>query len=400
MKKIFKRLILIIIILLTLRLITYAFKSKHTIKYNINDIYIDEIYNKDKYYFNIKIKDIEFSFQYKNIFNKSKKVIKKIETYNKDDLVCIYPVLKNNNVLDIICSKDDIQYSYTYLKEELNDFVNLLIKKGYKNTSWIEQTKTKKIGTSIIYQTNIEDNTFIYIWKYNGFYSINNKKLKQINYFNNDTYLNNLGIQVNNYYVVPDYNQKYEYNKLIIFNMINDNIKTLNFKKGLTITNDYYNNGVVNNNLYVFDTDNLKQYKINIKRNKYEEVGNKNNNALYYNGTWQTRNIYDFVTNKLEFLVEEDIPNILKEYKQVYNYKDNYYYIDKDNIILYNNNLKSKTYLFNSSSINNIKLVEDTLYFIEDNTLYSYNILNGLNKLIIYDELSFNKVNRYAIYKK
>ena len=55
MKKIFKRLILIIIILLTLRLITYAFKSKHTIKYNINDIYIDEIYNKDKYYFNIKI---------------------------------------------------------------------------------------------------------------------------------------------------------------------------------------------------------------------------------------------------------------------------------------------------------------------------------------------------------
>lgn len=398
MKKIYKKIILVIIVLIAIKFITYTFKSKHDIKYEIgNKILINETYNDNKYYFNIKFNNETFSFQYENLFKKNKKVIKQIETYEKDDLLCIYPILKNNSILDIICVKNNVQYSYTYLKDELKDFKNTLNEKGY---TWEEEAISKKLGNAIIYQNNIKDNTYIYIWKYNGFYSINNKKLKQINYFSSDTYLNNLGIQINNYYVIPDYDQKYEYNKLIIFNMINDKIKTLNFKKGLTITNDYYNNGVVDDKLYLFDTDNLKQYKINVKKSRYEEIGNKDRNALYYNGKWETRNIYDFVTNKIEFKEEVKIPSILKSYQQVFNYKDNYYYVDEENVVLYNEKLNQKTYLFSSKIINDIKLIEDTIYFIDGNTLYSYNILDGLRSIITYDELEFNKVNRYAIYKK
>ena len=38
--------------------------------------------------------------------------------------------------------------------------------------------------------------------------------------------------------------------------------------------------------------------------------------------------------------------------------------------------------------------------FVSDNTLYSYSFKNSLNKVLIYDELSFNNTNRISIYKK
>ena len=56
-----------------------------------------------------------------------------------------------------------------------------------------------------------------------------------------------------------------------------------------------------------------------------------------------------------------------------------------------------KVFLFNEE-ITDFKLVNDTIYYISEDTLYAYSFTNGLNRLLTYSELSFNPSNRLAIY--
>ena len=78
--------------------------------------------------------------------------------------------------------------------------------------------------------------------------------------------------------------------------------------------------------------------------------------------------------------------------------KDTYYYVTKDNnVYYYNSNNKIKVLLFNKK-IKDFKLAKETLFFIENDTLYSYNQKEGIKKLLTYKELSFNWDNRLAIY--
>ena len=69
------------------------------------------------------------------------------------------------------------------------------------------------MGNVISYYENINKDTYIYVWKYNGFYTFNNKKQQMLDIFKNDTYVNNLGVKVGKYYVLPDYDEKYKFSK-------------------------------------------------------------------------------------------------------------------------------------------------------------------------------------------
>ena len=100
MKKIIKKIVILIIVILLLQLILYIFKTKHNINYvivnNNEKIKVNEIFSNNNYLLNINYDDKKFVFSYENKFYKSKKIIKNIEIYNKKDLTCIYPILKNN----------------------------------------------------------------------------------------------------------------------------------------------------------------------------------------------------------------------------------------------------------------------------------------------------------------
>ena len=405
MKKVVKKIFLIFLALLFIEIIFYLFKSNHDITYKIkgdkNEYAIHEIFKNNKYYLEVTIDhDTKISFNYDNKFHKASKILTKVEYYKDDanDLVCIYPVLKRGNYLNVICSKDNELYYYDYVKDKINFFIEKLIAKGYSSSSWIDNDISSKLGSSKIYQNNIPNNTYIYVWKYNGFYTLNYKKIEQLNVFQKDTYLNKLGTQVNQYYIIPNYDEDYDYSSLYIFNMVNNTIRTLKFKKN--ISQDYYINGVVNNKLYFFDKEKLLQYKVNPRYRSYEIIGNKDAGGLYYDGKWSTLNIYDFKKAELKFNTEEIIPDELKKYELVYRYKNDYYYFEDNNFMIYNDVFKTKTFLFNIGKINNQKFINNDLYFIKGNILYYYNVYNGLHKIMEYEELSFNKVNRYAIYKK
>ena len=406
MKKIIKLLISIFILILFFELITFIFKTHHEITYNLKDqnekYKVTEIYKNKKYYLKIENKTYKYSFEINNTFHKRKKIIKKIYTYSIDKTKCIYPQTKNkkNQETNIICSKDNKTYSYLNYQKKLTPFIQKLQKQGITSPSWNKQSNsTKNIETLSAYQKNINTNTHILIYKYNGFYNISNKKLEIIKLFKNDTYINTLGANIDRYYIIPNYNQKYDYNQLYIIDMKTGKVKTKDIKQ--KISKDSYINGIINNEIYLFDKDELKQYKISKKGKKVEEVGNKKQGALYYNLKFETKDVYTFRDNNIKFKTTNDyIKQIEKNtsIKFIEKQNDTYYYVTKEgNVYYYNTNNKIKVLLFNKN-IKDFKLIKETLFFIENDTLYSYSQQEGIKKLLTYKELSFNWDNRLAIY--
>ena len=396
MKKLLKRIIFIIVMIIIINAILSIFKKSHVVNYSIKNnkinVNINEVYKNKKYYFVIKVNDKKFSFSYDNHFNKRKRLVKDIIVSKEDDMLCIFPILSNDNYYGTICNKDNVLYNGSYFSN-LN--INDTLQKRNLKTS--KKEEIKDIQEAKVYLSNIPDNTYIYVWKYNGFITINNKNVQTLNIFSNDTYINKLGIQVDKYYILPNYDEKYEYKKLFIINMTNNKIKELVFDKKDVITNDYVNNGIINNKLYLFDVDNYVQYEINPKKNKYKKVGNKKDGFVFYDKEKVKVNYFDLKNRQTfnYYSIEE-----LNDYQNIINDFDSYYYVDNDDVILYNVTLKEKTYLFHFKEVNNLFSNSTDLYFISGNTLYRYSLLEGLSKILVYDELLFNKTNRYSIYKK
>ena len=404
MKKVAKLVLAIFIITLFFELIAYIFKDSHKVEYEIknkqNKFTINEVYKNKKYYILITSKKYKYSFELKDNFHKKKKIVSKIIEYKTKDALCIYPVIKKSNNTNIICSKNNNSYAYTYYKNELSDFVIDLQNKGYSNNSWQEASNYQtKLDTLKIYDKNINDNTYIYIYKYNGFYTINNKSSDRIKLFKNDNYNNTLGIQLNKYYIVPNYDQKYDYKDFYIINMTNNKVKTKTYKK--EISKDSYINGIIDNEIYIFDKDELKQYKIYKNGKKIKEVGNKNDGVLYYDLEFKTKDVYTFRDEEITFKTFKDYISKVEQntsLKYIKNNDDTYYYQTKNNnVYYYNTNNKQKVLLFNKK-ISDFILIDDTIYFISEDTLYSYNINEGSKKLVTYSELEFNYKNRIAIY--
>ncbi len=405
MKKIFKLIIVLLIIFIFFELIIFVFKTNHEVEYTIknnNQTYkINETYKNHKYYFKITNKNEIYSFETDNDFHKRKRVIKGLYLYDGNDLKCIYPILKkDNNKSNIICTENRKSYSYEYYKNELKIFVSELKEEGYYSPSWKEESKKqRKIDAVSVYPNSIGEDTYIYIYKYNGFYRITNDSISKVRLFKNDTYKNTLGVQVNKFYVIPNYNEKHDYSTFYRIDMTTNKKKEIKLKN--KISKDSYVNGVLDNKIYIFDKDSLKQYQINPKKKKVKEVGNKEKGIIYYNLKEKRINVYEARDKQKTF---KTIGNYIKQLeknttlKHIVKDKDTYYYqIKNNNLYYYNSNSKTKVLILNKP-ISDLKLVNDTLYFISDSNLYSYSFTEGLKKLVTYNELSFNPKNRIAIY--
>ena len=406
MKKVSKLIIKIFIIILFFELIAYVFKDSHKVEYEVknktNNFTINETFKNKKYYFLItnKKNKYTYSFEIDNRFHKKKKIIDKIIEYKTKDKLCIYPVIDKSNETNIICSKDNNSYAYIYLKNEVKDFVKDLKDKGYKNNSWKDENNSQsKLDTLSIYNKNIDEKTYIYIYKYNGFYTMNRENNDIIKLYKDDHYINTLGTNVDKYYIIPDYDQKHDYKKFYVINMTNNKIKERVYKK--EISSDSYINGVLKNEIYLFDKDALKQYKIYRKGKKIKEIGNKEDGVLYYDLKFKTKDVYTFRDEEMIFKTFKDYISKMENktsIKYIRNDLDTYYYqTDKNDVYYYNINSKQKVLLFNKK-ISDFILINNKLYFISEDTLYSYSANDGLKKLVTYSELNFNPKNRIAIY--
>jgi hypothetical protein len=386
MKKVVKKVILLFLIFLLLQLMLFIFKKEHNISYDLSfnniNYEINEVFKNNRYNFKIKVNNNYFVFDIDNNYHKKKKIIDKLYYYENNNTKCIYTPLENS---DIVCLENEILK--TFSSSSASNFAKELKKLGYSNPNWnTKDSIIKKIDQVSVNANNVKDNTYIYLWKYNGFFSINNKSLDKINIFSNDTYINNLGILVDKYYLVPNYDEKYDFKTMYIYNMTKNKRKEIKFKK--KVSYDSYINGVVDNKVYLFDKDNLIQYEIDVKKRKVNTVGDtKSGGLIYSNGKFKNINIYEFRKNNIFY--ENDYSSIIGESS---------YYLKNKSFYKYNSIFKVSTLLFKVNNITNVSMANDDIYFISDNKLYLYD--GALKEILSYDELSFNSINRYAVYTK
>ena len=154
----------------------------------------------------------------------------------------------------------------------------------------------------------------------------------------------------------------------------------------------------MDNKLYLFDKSNLVQYEIDPIRRNYRITGNKTVNAQYYDGEWQTRNIYDFSRKEIKF--EQNYP-IKENYREAFETDKFYYYYNNNNEFykVYKKNLNNPIYLFKYDDIAEVNVYNEKIYFINNDTLYRYDS-TGIKEILVNKELQYNYDNIYSVYLK
>lgn len=405
MKKIFSFILVLAVLFLVFQFGITLFKSKHNVDYSIKildkELAIHEEYYKDKkndyYYLEVTFNKIKFVFDIDNTFNKQKKIIRDIKIYEEDDLTCISPVyIKNNDDPEIICNIGSDQYSYTSIKEkyDLDEFVESI--ENFNEEKYTGSETITPADRNKVYKNNMYENETILVYNYANLVKITKNKNAIIRFSEKDVYNNELGVLIDKYYILPKYENKPEYSSLLIIDITNENIKELEIEEKLS-TNTYIN-GIVDNKLYLFDKSNLVQYEIDpIKRN-YRVTGNKTVDAQYYDGKWETRNIYDFSKRELKFVNSYPIK---ENYIGAFETDKYYYYYNRDNEFykVYKQNSNKPIYLFSFDDMEEIKVSNDHIYFINDDTLYRYDS-TGIKKILMNKEFQYNYNNIYGVYFK
>lgn len=399
MKFLLKSLITFLILYTVLKFTIFFFNKGHTVNYNIGNFNIKEILNtkeNNNYYFDITTEKTKMNFQINENYNKSEKVIKKLY-YKKIDLYkCFLPIFKNNKILtDIMCLKDDtIYYAHDLNNANINNYFKQY---GYDPSPYKDNAQGITISNSqTLYKDNLLENNYIAIESYKGLTLFNSKE-NSVKIFNNDVYKKPISIFTDKYYIVADYNSEYSFKNFYIVNIING--QKTNIRSYDDISFDSYIEGVVDDEIYLFDKDAGKQYKISIKYESVEEIGNKDN-IKYYNGKWTTitlsealngKKFENYYVNIKGYDKAEKIGNYYYLYKKV----NNQYSVYKADI----QNKKLKTYLFETTDLNSVIHVKDKIYYRNNNDFYYYSN-NGIRKILTNTELEFNDDISLGVYEK
>lgn len=400
MKYLINTLLILLILLFSLKLVIHIFDKGHETKYSIGNFNVKEkltVKNNNNYYFEIKREKFKMNFQIFENFNKNEKIISKIEYKDAGEYQCIMPIFKGNKLLtDIMCVKgNQITYYHDMNNPEVDSFANDLAKYGYNKEDYLDKTESKKISNvQTLYEENILPNHYLAIENYKGLTLINNV-IKSVKLFQNDIYKKPVSIFTGKYYVVADYDEEYTFKKFYVVNLINGNIKEIRSYNEISF--DSVVEGVVNDEIYLFDKDAEVQYKVSIKDESIE----KNSEIKYYDGKWGTMSLNEALSGKKFDNYYSDEVNGYDKVNKV----GNYYYLyqkEGDKYLVYRADVQNKdiiTYLFTTTDLESVIYVKDYIYFKKDNTIYYYGKY-GTRKLIENSELEFNEDLSFGVYAK
>lgn len=358
--------LIIILIIVLISLIMSIFKTKsYSLEYNIDEYEISENYNNESnyYYYEISKEELNYNFLYETSYQKEKKLIKEVKEYNDGDYNCI--TIRSNYIKAYPqCSYKNkyIDYHLTSdkMKEKLSDYFTM------------PKIKEEKYENYTIYN----DDEKIFIWSYKGFNYLNNGKIEFIKIFDKDIYEIPLATKINNYIIVPDYEQEHYFNKIYIINL--DTTQVEEWKLKHEISFDSYIQGTNDKSIYLIDKKSKKQYELVPHKKKMRIIAKANNQAtVYENGKLSKESLNKLVT---------------KEQKFTYNKNYNYELLKK---ILYLSYIDStnKIKISNNKIDTIIDTYKDNVYYLIGDTLYKYNQKYGEIKLITYSEWEFNYKN-------
>ena len=341
------------------------FKTKsYSLDYQIKDTSISENYdNANKYYYyKLTYNNFSCDFIYESEYIKERKLISGIKKYYNDDYTCLI-VDSDYFTINPLCSNKEELIDYHLIDEETKD----KIKKYYKTPS----TTELKLNNYEIYNT--EDTKVI--WNYKGINIIEKDKIESVNIFKKDIYEINIATLINNYFIVADYEQTYNYDTIYIIDI--DTKEVTKWKLDTEISFDSYIIGTNDKSVYIIDKKNKIEYELVPHKQKMRKVSSSNKGIVYNNG-------------------EEEKISMDRLVSQKYNFIDkNNYTFELDNKTLYMsiNSSNLKTRLSNQKIDSILSINNDTVYYLIGSTIYRYNLKYGETKIMQYSELEYNNTN-------
>ena len=360
-----RQFIIVALSLIIIYLIIYLTPRNYEYDYKINGFNIQEKYiKKDKeYLFTIKKNDKIYKTIGASKYTPDRKLINGIKEFNNEDTNCIIidsKIIANNK----LCTKDN---------ELISSSLTNIIPGKYINKKQDNYQKYKNI------KINLDDKTYL-IWNYNSFIKINKTEKKQIKIFDNDIYNLEIMAKVDKYLVIADYDQKYNYNKLIRLNLKNNKIDEINLKNDISFESRIL--GVYKNKIYLLDEKNKKEYEINVKKKKINIVSKNDFGVIYKNNKQVKSKINKIVNDNIEFTSN--------------NYYD--YVIENETLYLKIKNISEKIKISNLSIKNIVYQNNEEVYYITDDKLYKYDFIYGNQEIFTNFEFNFNYENMVVIY--
>lgn len=406
MKKLFVMLVVLFIAYLGIQFIFYWFSSGQDNVYEIESkgsiFEIKEVSNftskVDSYNYTVTVDNKVFWFEIFHDYGKASQVLTDIH-YDKNNN-CILPIFKDNLVLiDMICLNDNEYNFYHNIKGQNESLDNFVLDIGQYNIEQFSDNASASLIEQLnVYKSNLISDHYIGFNNYKGVYVISgniNSSVYNISLFNNDVYKQKLGQFIGQYYVVPDYNENYEFNKINVVDLVN--LNTFVITSNNAISFDSYIQGVVDNKIYLYDKDSKIQYEID-PINKTIVVLSTNQ-IKYYNGSWTTMTVAE--ANEEKKFITDTNDYVDSQYERI-DKVGNYYYLYKKVNNQYNvyrmrsEDQQSLIHLFSTKSIDSVFYVDNYIYFVNGNIIQVYNDIFGVRNIIDYQELEFNKdINLY-----
>lgn len=354
-------LVSIIIIFFLYFLYMYFSPRNYEIKYKVNKVNILESYNKEYsyYYFKLSYKNKNFEFVSEEDYINKRRLIEKLKIKKTEDVICLIPE-SNKITLYPICYKDNKQIDYNLTGIDFSEYKKNVnqINKNYKDI---------KINT-------FNDKTYL-IWDYNGFIFLNNNESKKIKLLNKDVYNLELVAFVNNYLIIPDYENDHSFKKMYIINIDKGTLKEWELK--YEIYYDSYILGTHDKSIYLFDKKNEIEYELRPDKQKMRKI----NFRTLVDGKWESTTLAK-LKNQIKFR-EKNVSNY-----EVINNKLYLTFINKE-----------KKELVSKQKVSDIIYTYDNVvYYLVGEDLYMYSKETGEVLLMSYFEWNFNYQNMIYIY--
>lgn len=403
-KKIITFSLLLLFLTLLLEFGINYFKTSHHVEYDISGYTVEEDYikksGKDYYLIKASKDGKEYIFNAQNEFNKNEKIIKEIIPYDTDDISCATIIYTNNSSSTPLCYKDKILHSYISVENEpgMSEYLKQLNK--YAEDKITSSDESYVFAYNEIYKNNLYKNEDIIMYNYKNIIKINGERTMTFDFSNKDVFKNEYGTLVGKYYVIPKMRNNIEFSHYLIVDLEKETVEEIDLAREVSanISSQMYVNGIYNSNLYIFDKSNLVQYEINPDKGEIKVVGNKDKKGIVYkNGQEEEIGVYTLNNEKVTFTENYDAYKEI-DYDQIFLTSNGAVYV-KDGVFykVYNNYLKNPIYLFEAKNVQDIKVKEDNIYYINDQFLYRYNDYGNV-RILKREQFKYDYTNIYDVY--
>lgn len=331
-------------------------------EYVVDGIKVLEQYDKKRnsYFFTFETDQFQYITTFQKDYTRKKQQVLGIELFTEQDETCL-KIKSDTLYFTPLCERKKEQITYHLASEAM---------KAHFDEEYFPSAPKVSLKNEKLEVFSTLSHTY-YIYNYKGFYKVQDQGITSISLFSKDVYDAPLITQVNDFLVIPDYEQNFYFQKVYFLNMQTGEVIPVEFKESI-----YFDSvilGAYENSLYLLDKHEKIEWKLDVKKRSLEKVSHGELGKIYQE-EWK----------------EKSINRILEDH-DTFQYSKNISYFSKEGIYA---NILDKRILV--SSLKPKKIVfefGDEVFYIVDDSFYAYSNYYGETLLMKSFEWNFNYKN-------